>query len=278
MRKVFVAFVAFSVVAATVPAFATDLPLKAPPLPPAPVYSWTGFYIGGNVGYSWGNGNSNYYDPNFGASGLGPPSSNPLSQRIDGVIGGGQIGYNWQPDRTWVLGLEADIQGSGEKGSANFTDPYSVGTDCDVFCSTVSGTMSAAIDWFGTVRGRIGILITPTTLLYGTGGLAYGGVNASGNITDACFSGTPPACTPISWGFSHTAINVGWTAGGGVEGFVPNTTSWTWKVEYLYLDLGTVSGTGFEASADFGPLAYSWSSKVTDNIVRAGLNYHFGGF
>jgi len=125
------------------------------------------------------------------------------------------------------------------------------------------------------VRGRVGYLINPTTLLYGTGGLAYGGIGVSGTITDGCFSGAPHACAPGSWGFSKNATNVGWTAGGGVEGVVPNTANWTWKVEYLYLDLGSVSGTGFEAAADFGPLPYTWSSKVTDNILRVGMNYHF---
>jgi outer membrane immunogenic protein len=68
---------------------------------------------------------------------------------------------------------------------------------------------------------------------------------------------------------------VGWTLGGGVEGVVPNMSNWTWKAEYLYLDLGSVSGTGLEAGPDLGTLPYSWSTKVTDNIVRVGLNYHF---
>jgi outer membrane immunogenic protein len=254
------------------PAMAADMPLKAPPMV-APLYSWTGFYIGANVGYSWGKARSDYYDPNFGA--FGASSFNPLSEKLDGVIGGGQIGYNWQANSTWVFGLEADIQGSGERGRSSFSDPYSLGVDCDIFCSTVSGTMRAAIDWFGTVRGRAGVLATPTTLLYVTGGLAYGGVKSSGNITDACFIGAPPACTPLSWAFSNTSTKAGWTVGGGVEGVVPNSINWTWKIEYLYLNLGSVSGTGFEASADFGLLPYSWSTRVTDNILRVGVNYHF---
>jgi opacity protein-like surface antigen len=178
--------------------------------------------------YSWGKGNSDYYDPNFGASGTGAISNNPLSERLDGVIGGGQIGYNWQDNNNWVLGLEADIQGSSERGSSSFSDPYSVGVACDIFCSAVSGTMHAAIDWFGTVRGRVGVLATPTALLYVTGGLAYGGVNSSGTITDPCFSGKPPACTAASWGFGNTSIKAGWTVGGGVEGVIPNSTNWTY--------------------------------------------------
>ncbi len=276
MKRNLLALVGLAAVAVAAPAFAADLFVKAPP----PVYSWTGWYAGANVGYSWGKAKSDYYDPNFGAYTGGTPipsSNNPLSQKLDGLIGGGQVGYNWQVNPTWVLGLEADIQGSGERGSAGFSDPYGFGVDCDVgsVCTNVGGTMKAQIDWFGTVRGRIGYLVNPTTLLYGTGGLAYGGIKASGTITDACFSGAPPTCTAGSWGFAGSRTNVGWTAGAGVEGVVPSMTSWTWKAEYLYLDLGSVSGTGFEAAADFGTLPYTFSSKVTDNILRVGLNYHF---
>jgi outer membrane immunogenic protein len=276
MKKFLLVATAVAAFAGIQSASAADMAFKAPA--PPPVYSWTGFYAGVNVGYSWGKAKSLYDDPNFGAFGGGtpvPPSLNPLSQKLDGVIGGGQIGYNLQVDKSWVVGLEADIQGSGERGSAYFSDPYSIGTDCDIFCSTVSGTMKVALDWFGTARARVGILVSPTTLLYGTGGLAFGGIHASGTITDACFSGAPPACTPGSWGFANTTTKLGWTAGAGVEGVVPSTTNWTWKLEYLFIDLGSVSGTGFELSADFGPLPYTWSTRVTDNILRVGLNYHF---
>ncbi len=276
MKKVLLALLGLAAVGVTAPAFAADLmPLKAPP--PPPVYSWTGWYAGVNVGYSWGRGTSVYDDPNLSTAPITTPpvNVNPMSERIDGIIGGGQIGYNWQVDPKWVLGLEADIQGSGERGTGSFNDPYSSGVDCDIFCSSVFGTEKVSIDWFGTLRARAGYLINPTTLLYGTGGLAFGGINATGTITDGCFTGAPHACAPGSWGFSKSTTNAGWTAGGGVEGVVSNSPAWTWKVEYLYLDLGSVSGTGFEASADFGPLPYTWSSKVTDNILRVGLNYHF---
>ena len=259
------------------PAMAADMPLKAPP---APVYSWTGLYVGGSVGYSLGRGRGDYDDPNLGASGTGAVSYNSVSEKLDGIIGGGQIGYNWQVNRTWLLGFEADIQGSGERGNGSFVDPYSVGTDCDIYCSSVSGTITTAINWFGTVRGRVGVLTTPTMLLYVTGGLAYGRISASGRVTDAGCAG-PPAClvgniTPaVSWAFANSATNVGWTLGGGVEGVVSNTANWTWKAEYLFLNLGSVSGTGFETGSDFGSLPYSWSTRVTDNILRVGLNYHF---
>jgi outer membrane immunogenic protein len=246
-------------------ASAADMAAPVPMYTKAPVaipYSWTGLYVGGNIGYSWGKGDSNYNEPAF--AGHGPlPTSFSQSQNLDGVIGGGQIGYNWQANNTWVFGVEADFQGSGEKGSSSITDPYIID---DPILPTITVTNNADIQWFGTVRGRAGVLVTPTMLLYGTGGLAYGRISVSGSVYDSF----PPS--PYAWSFGQSTTKVGWTVGAGVEGAIPNTRDWTWKLEYLYIDFGTVSGTGFDI--DFGG-PYSWSTRVTDNILRVGLNYRF---
>jgi outer membrane immunogenic protein len=238
------------------PALAADLVYKAPP-PCCAVYDWTGFYLGGNVGYSWGTASWVYSDPSFSGTNSG-------SEALDGFIGGGQIGYNWQANSTWVLGLEADIQGSGEKGSNSFSDPYVVVT----IDPAVNGSVSSDIRWFGTVRGRLGVLVTPTLLLYGTGGLAYGGLRTSGSFVD-----TFPGCSPAicMWAFNQTATKLGSAVGGGAEGAIVSSSNWTWKIEYLYINFGTLSGTSFAPD----PLSYSWSTKVTDNILRVGLNYRF---
>ena len=245
-------------------ASAADMPVKAPiyKAPAAMPYSWTGFYVGGNIGYSWGNGDASYSDPGLVSIGLPPSLSG--SQKINGVIGGGQVGFNWQANNTWVFGIEADFQGSGEKGS--FNNSYADGLDATGATTQILG--ESKILWFGTVRGRVGVLVNPTLLLYGTGGLAYGKISTSGSVSDpSC--GTGPTC---SWSFGNSATNVGWTIGAGVEGAIQNTRDWTWKVEYLYIDLGSVSGTGHES--DFGT-TYSWSTKVADNILRVGVNYRF---
>jgi outer membrane immunogenic protein len=239
-------------------ALAADIPLKAPPLP---IWTWTGFYIGGNVGYSWGNANWIYSNP----AGTG---TNAGSQKLDGLIGGLQIGYNWQVNRTFVLGLEADIQGSAEKGSSVFSDPYFCDSCGGGSEQAVYGGINSDIRWFGTVRGRAGFLLNPTLLLYGTGGLAYGGISTGGTFTDTGIASCTPFC---NWAFSQSATRLGWTAGGGIEGAIANSSSWTWKVEYLYVNFGTLSGSGF--SGDVGP--YSWSTTVTDNIARVGINYLF---
>jgi hypothetical protein len=112
-----------------------------------------------------------------------------------------------------------------------------------------------------------GSIATPVVLIYATGGLAYGRVDASGSITD-----TLNGSTYATWNFGHSDTKTGWTVGGGVEGGIPSVPQWTWKVEYLYMDLGSISGTGFDS--DFGG-PYDWSAKFTDNIVRFGVNYRF---
>jgi outer membrane immunogenic protein len=266
-------------------ALAADMVVKAPPAPPpAPAYSWAGFYAGGNIGYSWGKASGDLNDPAIAFfSGLGSlPTSFSESLKPKGGIGGGQFGYNYRINPTWVVGLEADLQASNEHASNSqsastngvFIAPFITG----LTSSTVGTTFDARISWFGTARARAGVLITPTTLLYGTGGLAFGGATVSGsgaaNINlVACIPRIgciPTGSASGAFAFSQSTTKTGWTLGGGVEGAL--TGNWTWKAEYLYLDLGTESGS---VADNFGGIA-SWSAKVTDNIVRVGLNYKFG--
>src|SRR5262245_34069673 len=118
----------------TAPATAADLPRKAPRLPSPPVYAWTGFYVGGNVGASWGNARTDIAgsattvalpDLNGGFPGNNVAFADSNTARLNGIIGGGQIGYNYQFSPRWVSGFEADIQGSGERGSKALADPFS---------------------------------------------------------------------------------------------------------------------------------------------------------
>ena len=294
-RLTIAAMAAFSALALTQIASAADLPRKAPAYkpPPPPVYSWTGFYVGGNGGYSWGKASGDVSDPNladFFTSLVSIPTSFSNSLKPKGAIAGGQIGYNWQLNPTWVVGLEGDIQWSGEKASRS-QSASAVGSETiclapTVPCTTITNSASvntnveAKIDWFSTVRARAGVLITPTVLLYGTGGFAFGGVKVSGSgaandeitCSGLCFAGVgrPPSLSG-AFAFSQSKTKTGWTLGGGVEGALAG--NWTWKAEYLYLDLGSNSGS---VPDNFGGTV-SWNTKFTDNIVRAGLNYRFGG-
>ena len=276
MKKQLLLGVALGALTVATSAGAADLPVKAP-VYKAPVvapYNWTGWYAGGNIGYSWGSARSDFNIPDF--AGIGLPSSFSDSLKPKGLIGGAQLGYNWQKDNTWVFGFEADFQGSAEKDSHSFSNGFNFlipgGGNCDGPCDpvqingTLSQTIEAKIQWFGTVRGRAGVLLNPTTLLYGTGGLAYGKVSASYNA-NITFIGLGTA----SSSFGETKTKFGWTLGAGIEGAIPNTRDWTWKAEYLYIDLGSISGSGIDPVV--GP--YSWSAKITDNIVRVGANYRF---
>jgi outer membrane immunogenic protein len=309
MKRLFLSAVAFSAVAVG-PALAADLPRKAPAyVPPAPPpYNWTGFYVGLNGGYSWGKATVDVDAPFLSGLPFTDPSLLSLDSRVSsgnlkpkGGIFGGQLGYNWQVGPSWVWGVETDIQWSGQKNTRNGAAAASgSGVFCnefegagDVDCHTLTDTASTAssiqakLTWFGTARLRGGVLVTPTTLLYATGGLAYGGTKISGTVagttTRTCTNGAegdecadvgiPPTQTASAAGtFSRSRTNVGWTVGAGVEGAAFWAPNWTWKVEYLYMDLGTdnlnnINGTGLFVGNNI---------RFTDNIVRAGLNYRFG--
>jgi outer membrane immunogenic protein len=244
-------------------AFAADLPSRkaapvyVPPPPPPPL--WTGFYVGVNVGGSW---SANSVNPNslapYANNATGAvtflPGNNSGGNTAGGVIGGGQIGYNYQIG-SFLLGLETDFQGSSmNSGGAN---NYAVYPGGGSFAGPVGslwvpltsgGNNGVALNWFGTVRGRAGYLITPTLLAYATGGFAYAGLSANAN------------------GYSNT--RTGWTVGGGGEWlFLPN---WSAKVEYLYTQL---PGGGTQ-----GTFGWTWgSNRITPSYhtVRAGVNYHF---
>jgi outer membrane immunogenic protein len=262
------------------PAFAADLPSRKAPAylpPPPPPPLWTGFYVGLNAGGTWAESNSidvvsgSLLPGNFAAAFLAGLGSGTASTGSNGgFIGGGQIGYNWQFNSNFVVGIEADIQGLTQSGNAGQSTTAGI-LPPSVLVSTISASKS--IDYLGTVRGRLGWLFTPTLLVYGTGGLAYGGVNTSASIFQTAPVGFPLLGFGGTNAFSDT--RVGWTAGGGLEWmFLPN---WSAKVEYLYYDLGTVSTNGVVADAVSG-LTYMGlqaTPRFDGHVVRAGVNYHF---
>jgi outer membrane immunogenic protein len=243
---------------------AADLaPYTKTPVFVQPGYDWTGGYIGVNVGYSFGRSADT-----SSLSGLAPAPlfTDTLSSHMDGVVGGGQIGYNFQM-QNWLWGVETDFQGSGQKSNHVYTCPVGICTagvgPFGLFPGpAVPVTMSQELDWFGTLRGRVGVVVVPRVLLYATGGLAYGQVDSHSTLLGAS---------------TATNTNVGWTAGGGIEGAI--TQDWSVRLEYLYLDLGTVSNTFNTTVAALGgaTLVSGFNSRITDNIVRVGVNYRFSG-
>jgi outer membrane immunogenic protein len=191
----------------------------------APVATWTGFYAGVNGGYGW--------------------SANTLSGsdfQPEGGFGGGQIGYNWQGGfglgHNLVLGVEADFQGSGISDSA----------------SVPGASAESNLNWFGTVRGRIGYAFGPA-LVYATGGFAFGEVESKGSLV-----GVGSA--------SATETQTGYVVGGGLEYQI--NPSWSLKGEYQFLSLDASDRNAA------GPLGFTDQDRTEVHTVRVGLNYHVG--
>ena len=221
-------------------ASAADMPTKAPIVKApmmAPAYNWTGWYVGATAGYVWGR--SQHCDPP--GSGFCTDTFN-----VDGFAGGGTFGYNWQMNN-WVFGLETDFSGSTAKGTTPSALPFTAtsGYGCASGCVT-------RLDWFGTVRGRVGPTFN-NWFPYLTGGFAYGGLHAdAGGVTGA--SGT----------------RGGWTLGGGVE-YAIAPQHWSVKLEYLYFHLGDLF---YDAAALCGNLS---CTAIHNNFsdIRLGINYRF---
>jgi outer membrane immunogenic protein len=215
-------------------AVAADLGPYAPPPRAEPIYepvrernawNWQGLYFGANAGYGWSNGNSASYDGFGGGGGELNPS---------GWYGGGQVGYNVQFN--WlVLGLEADLQGADISDSNALSGGFT--------------NVTTDIDWFSTLRGRIGYAAGPT-LIYFTGGFAFADLDQTVNSPNVSMS--------------KDSVETGYTVGGGIEWqFAPN---WSLKTEYLYVDLG---------SQTLSSPAGTYTTDTDFHTVRAGVNYHF---
>jgi outer membrane immunogenic protein len=251
------------ILASTVSALAADMAVKAPIAAPIAVYNWTGFYVGGNVGYGWGNGDT-FFNPLPSAAIFVNLLPQTLSPDPKGVFGGVQAGYNWQSGR-FVLGVEADIQAADINGDARVS-PI-IQNNGTPFPG--AGFLSAhqRIDWFGTARVRAGITATDRLLLYVTGGVAFGDVSYAAQ-TDF----RPVGTTLYAAAFSDT--KVGWTAGGGAEwAFAPN---WSAKVEYLYVDLGNASVV-VNPVPPLPPFQVGYTWKTQEHLARVGVNYKWGG-
>jgi outer membrane immunogenic protein len=288
MKKLAVGIAAFAALIGT-PALAADMAVKAAP---APVFSWTGFYVGANAGYGW-NGSSVSYTPNdinAFLSTCGSQRGNgtcvpPANLDISGAVAGGQIGYNWQINANWLVGLETDLDWSGIKGESAPSNFILNSYGPAAFFATQE------ISWFGTLRARAGILPVNPLLIYATGGLAYGGVkesafmpapafglgsNSNGGFSYSCgtFSGQANCFTG-----SANQIRAGWTLGAGGEYVVASNV--TLRVEYLYVDLGHLGGINSVATstlANPGTAPSSFTANFNNasfNVVRGGVNLKF---
>ncbi len=240
---------------------------KAPPLV-APAFNWSGFYAGVNAGGGWYDGGNITTSSNV--SSIIPPANIvriPVSNSDQaGVTAGGLVGYNYQMDRV-VLGVEADL---------NYLDLRSSrgGSTTVVLPSGVTGSFNfqstSKIDWFGTVRGRIGFVPTERLLIYATGGLAYGEVKTNIANSEAFSNGVSRL-----WLGNNSDVRVGWTAGGGLEYALTN--NWTLRGEYLYVDLGSSGTTATFQGTDplQSQIRYNANRENRFSVARAALSYKF---
>jgi outer membrane immunogenic protein len=235
-----------------VSAQAADMAVKAPYLkaPVAMVYDWTGFYIGVNAGVGIGRDYTRLAAP-------GGPSFEASYLNPQGGLGGGQIGYNFQVPNSFfgalVFGVEADFQGTGMR------DNYTCLLTCTLpGAGGIASQFSQKLDWFGTVRGRVGIATGPV-LTYVTAGWAYGSVKTT--LTETI--GTTAA-------FSSNQNRGGWTVGSGIEASLGG--NWTGKIEYLWFTLGDRLDL-----FTLNTFPQAMSTDVREQIFRVGLNYRIGG-
>jgi outer membrane immunogenic protein len=217
---------------------------------------WTGFYAGVHAGYGWGN-SSPFATADVQHGGIEDlatlPGLNPT-----GALGGAQLGYNWQVG-TWVFGSEIDISGLNARSTAAIS-PLWIGMGD-------TGTFSSTYDWLATARLRAGVSPVADLLLYMTGGLAVT------HVTDtAVHSNIPPGWSSVtSMAFNTSATLFGGAIGAGVEyAFAPQ---WSLRGEYLYTAFNKTAPRSNEIG--FWPPVVGFDHSL--NIVRAGLNYRFGG-
>jgi outer membrane immunogenic protein len=244
-----------------VSAVAADLPGTKDPLPEPiytpPPFAWAGLYVGLNAGGAFGATklrSTPLPQPQFGIL----PFSQGLSP--DGFIGGAQIGYSFQTG-SLVYGLETDFQGASIMDAPTLTGlPFASGGIIPSW--TNRGTEK--LDWFGTVRARLGYAIG-RTLLFATGGLIYGDVKSSS------FTAYTPTL-PFKYIGSSSGAQAGYTFGGGVE--YAFTNNWTIRAEGLYFDMGNKSYTASPNVRD-PPFVVAHSADLKGRIFRVGLNYKF---
>jgi len=240
--------------------------LKAPMLA---AWTWSGLYVGGTIGYSGGKSDTDtaFSDPVSGAELF----ATSRSRRLDGAVGGAQAGYNWLAGGVLLAGVEGDLNYAGQRAKLDAVCP---GEICNPAIIGVVDDPSAIaqfeqgqkLEWFATLRGRLGVVATPDAIAYVTGGLAVGEVMTAGTVLG--FDGNGNAINTI---VSSHNTKAGLAVGGGIEGRLAG--NWTAKIEYLYLDLGTV--TVIPAPALNSTTAVAFNSRITDNILRVGVNYKF---
>ena len=258
----------------------SGLPSKKVPLPVAPPPRWTGFYLGATTGVGFGARNDIYYASAPTVNGVDPGAlwlgTNRFGESNAAFLGGGGAGYNFQISPRALVGLEADFQGAlGGSGATN------AATGRPGAPNSFLGNYAAGqtLDYLGTARLRLGYLLRPSMLLFGTGGFAYGRTNLVANAQVLTIDPTGNIVALGGGSASLSQMRAGFSVGGGFEWmFMPGLSA---KAEYLYYDLGCHSldmpqySVNLPTGAALANMATSFRTRADGQLVRAGLNYHF---
>jgi outer membrane immunogenic protein len=281
MRRVLIAILAVaSVILVPQIMFAADLPVKAPP-PVAPVSSWSGFYLGAGIGLrsnvadgSMVSGTNNGVPlANFGGFGCATPGPGCAAESLNstGARVSGYLGYNWQFAPAWVAGVEGDIAW-GDSKTTQGGMIYPGGGVAFYITGRTDDSFEFRTRWDASLRARLGYLVTPSFLLYATGGAAWQNVEA----TSTC--GPTNSCTPGGFGpgvISDSTTKTGWTVGGGIETAFGG--HWIGRVEYRYADFGTISNTDSRVFPAGGVTQTARDNiDLTTHTITFGLSYKFG--
>jgi iron complex outermembrane receptor protein len=223
-------------------------------------WDWAGLYAGVNGGWSAGRALSSTLLSDAAAG--DPIFADDRSSKLNGGFIGGQAGYNWLSN-IWLVGIEGDLQASGQRGGVAFACPGAV---CNAGLAPVDAPVAISLDhklaWFATLRGRLGTTVVPGWLIYMTGGVAIADITINGAISD-------PIGNAVNTAFSNNFTRVGWTVGAGVEAQLSG--NWTGKLEYLHIDFGSIAT--YPVVVPGTPLTPAFNTRISDNIFRAGVNY-----
>jgi outer membrane immunogenic protein len=256
MKKFVLASLALVALAA--PAFAADMPVKAVRAPLDPGFSWTGCYIGVNLGGAW---NRQTVATDAAVAAAQNQAAVSADQNASSLIGGGQLGCNYQIDPRWVVGVEGDW--SATHLSASATAPNLLASGAPGGPGGLAFTNDTK--WLASLRARAGFLVMPNTLLFLTGGAAWAKTDYTGiDIFNVC-----PNCGLVS--FSNTRM--GYAVGGGAEYAL--TAHWLLRGEYLYYHINGASSTAFFQSSPATPAAlFNWNALQVHEL-RAAVSYKF---
>lgn len=266
-----------AVLGASQTAIAADMAVKAPRVEAAPVWSWTGLYAGVHGGWAWTNDDAVGSSFTSALPGLLPLAVATHDLSTDGAIFGAHLGYNWQLNPTWVVGIEGEFTGA----NLNITSgPFTAAVPIAPGSQGHTLTLGRDVNWLASVRGRLGYTWGPG-MIYATGGIAWADIDYRSAYSSGtfCATGGVGGCL-VSGAFNDTAT--GWTIGAGWEQMINN--NWRFRVEYAFYNFDglntavTIPAFNGVNGCLVGGAACTLAANFPDldiHTIRVGASYKF---